>query len=311
MYLVDPQGGRYDLGPAPADATLSDFSGDGTRALFESNADSSSQTVSVVDLQNGSTTAIPLNSGGNFRNVEFSKPDGLAVVFGGINAESGPVAAERLSLTGTVQQVYPTSFPQAGDAVGTMVESPDGTQLVMETDNGEEVVDNSGQPIRFLADPPGQQACELTRWWGDGDVLLNCGTQLWLQPASGTAPTALTSSANTESDINAWQLPDGTYAEGAACGTTWLSKIGADGVSTHLSVPGTPTGGSVAGIGADGDQMAILLTGGCDGGPGSAATATGTLAWYNPATNVVSALLGTSLNGGVVDGAVMLPFDMG
>ena len=38
LYLVSPGGHRYRLGAAPVDATLEDWSGSGTSALFFANA---------------------------------------------------------------------------------------------------------------------------------------------------------------------------------------------------------------------------------------------------------------------------------
>jgi hypothetical protein len=303
IYLVDPQGGRYSMGTSPAGSVLSDWSGDGTKAAFEVQSGTGA-TIYVIDFQTGSTTHFPIADGDYSPGIEFTRPDGLAVIVGGANTQSGPMPTQRYSLTGVLQESYPTSFPQAGTAIGAVAESPDGTQLVLGTQNGLELVSNSGQSISFLAPPSGQQPCFLVRWWGGGDVLINCESGMWIQPVSGAAPTAITNSSAGDTVINAWPLPSGDYAEGAACGTTWLDKVNANGSTTRLNPPGTPVGDSVSALGVYQSRLVIQMTPSCDM-PANSRPTSNTLGYYDPVGNVVTPLLGAGANGGWIDQAVL------
>lgn len=300
LFLIDPEGGRYDLGLAPSATQLSDWSGDGHRALLVSS-DSSSATV--LDLQTDSTNSISIGAQQPFADLDFTRPTGQAFIVPGMSQESGTTPIQRFSLAGSLQQSYPTTFPEAGSSDGSYVESPDGADLALDTRNGLELVSNGGQPVAFLPFPPGQSTCSVVRWWNADEMLDSCPSQLWLVPASGSSPTPLTSAASPGAYLDAWSLPEGTYVEEGACGTTWLDNLNADGSTNRLAVPNTPTGGSVAGLGAFGNQLAITLTPGCD--TGSAAPTSNSLSWYDPATDVVTPLLGSRVNGGWVDQAVL------
>ncbi len=300
LFLIDPQGGRYDLGPAPSGTQLSDWSGDGHRALLVSTG---SSTATVVDLQTGSASSISIGSEQPFADLDFTRPTGQAFIVPGMSEQSGATPIQRFSLAGTLEQTYPTSFAQAGNSDGSFVEAPDGTVLALDARNGLELVSNAGEPVRFLPPPPGQNNCSAIRWWNANDVLDGCPSQLWLVPAPGSSPAPLTSASSPGAYLDAWSLPEGTYVEEGACGTTWLDRLNADGTTTRLAVPDTPTGGSVAGRGTFGSQLAITLTPGCD--TGNATPTSNSLAWYDPATNVVTPLLGSRVNGGWVDQEVL------
>jgi len=305
LYLIDPAGGRYNMGAAPTGVVLSDWSGDGSRALLVSQTPGSAAATSVFiyNLRNGSAARFTVSGQPFALNVRFSLPSGQAVLIPGERTESGALPTERLALTGGLELAYPTSYPGAGNDYGSFAESPDGGSLIFQGANGMELVNNSGQPIRFLAPPPGQVPCNPVRWWNDSEVLAFCSAQLWLIPVSGAPASPLTSAKSPGSYLNAWSLPEGDIAEDAACGTTWLDAVNADGTTRHLDVPDTPSGGSVAGLGAYGSQLAITLTPGCDGGAGKISS--NSLAWYNPADNTVQLLFGGGVNGGWIEGAVL------
>ena len=305
LYLVDPRGGRYNLGAAPPGAVLSDWSGDGSRALLvaETSGAATATPVFIYNLRDGSVARFTVSGQPFPLNVRFSRPSGQAVLIPGENTESGALPAQRFALTGSLELAYPTSYPGAGNDYGSFAESPDGAALIFQAANGMELVNNSGQPLRFLAPPPGQTPCNPVRWWNDSEVLAFCSAQLWLIPVSGAPASPLTSATSPGSYLNAWSLPGGDIAEDAACGTTWLDAVNADGTTRHLNVPDTPPNGSVAGLGTYGSQLAITLTPGCDGG--AAKVSSNSLAWYDPSDNAVRLLFGGGVNGGWIDDAVL------
>ena len=118
------------------------------------------------------------------------------------------------------------------------------------------------------------------RWWNATTVLASCG-RLWLVPASGARPSALTpvrnpaKPPNDYGDLDAWQLPSGLYLQSAgACGTLELNRQAANGSITKVTVPGMTNSPVV--VTAYGAQLLIGQLG-CEGSGGQ-------LAWFNPAT---------------------------
>ena len=208
---------------------------------------------------------------------------------------------ERFSLTGALEQSYPTQFPQAGTYEGAQfLENASGTELVVNTQNGLELMSNSGQPIRALA-THGPGSCSLLGWWSSGSVLASCGNgQLLAYPLSGGRPDQLTSSRDEGTFLGAWHIPSGTYAEAAACGSTWLEKLNSNGTSTTLTIPGAVDAGTVQPLGTLGNQLPLLVAGGCDGlYPYSFVD------WYKPSTNAAKTVIGGPAGGGYVTGAVL------
>ena len=57
-------------------------------------------------------------------------------------------------------------------------------------------------------------------------------------PRSLTAPTNGQNSGQDLGDVNAWQLPAGTFVQAlGACGLIYLAKLNDDGTTTPVSVP--------------------------------------------------------------------------
>ena len=149
----------------------------------------------------------------------------------------------------------------------------------------------AGRVIRKLpvaaADPT--IGCSPARWWNSTTILAECtprgsyAEQLWLVPASGARPTALTpvrKSGPDLGDLDAWSLPSGLYLQSAgACGTLELNKQARNGSVAAVPVPGLPAGASVAVVTALGPQLLIHGLG-CQLG--------GQLAWFNPATKAAT-----------------------
>jgi hypothetical protein len=300
IFLVDPAGGRYDLGAAPA-GRLVDWSGSGTDALFlELPAQGAAGATQVVveNLRTGSQHAFTPQTASTLFQVQFSKPEGEAVLVSG-----APV--RRYGLTGALEQTYPGSIPGAGTpskASGEAVETPSGAEVVLQAADGLDVVTNAGAPVRFLPPPAGQSSCLLDGWWTGDDVLETCGGgALYGQPVGGGNASTVGQGATGGQYIDAWTVAGEVVAEAGACGTTWLVNVGADGTAQKVTVPGA---GSVAGIGVAGRQLAALVTPNCDHPTGQAPKGN-VLEWYTPSSGALRTVLGGSVGGGTVDAAVV------
>ena len=303
LYLVSPRGQRYRLGKAPANASLEDWSGNGRDALFlAQKLDSTTASITVLNLRTGKASGFTVYSGTPYPAISFSRPAGTAIlVQAGASPEGGFLPLQRFSLTGVRELCYPVQFPRAGVVDGGYLETANGTELVFSTQDGMEVVSNAGQPIRALA-LRGPAACQLLNWWNSQSVLGDCAGQLLAFPLSGGRPDQLTTSRDAGTFLGAWHLPSGTYAEAAACGSTWLEKLNTNGTATTLTIPGAADAGTVRPLGAYGDQLPLLVGGGCD-----TRYAYSLIDWYNPAANVAKTVLGGPAGGGYVANAILLP----
>lgn len=302
LYLVDPLGGRYVI---PTVATLGDlvaWSADGQRALFETQTTTSS-VVSVLQLQSGRASTFTIAGSGS-RSIGFTEPDGLAIIAAAQVAASGAVRVQRFDLNGALAHTYPMSFPRAGRINGGLLYSPDGTELVLGTARGLELVANTGQPLRYLPMSSRAGTCQPARWWATGVLLASCTPPnsgiplLWLVPTNGEPPTPLTLTPKRSSgdygDVDAWSLSGGDYLQDlGACGYIYLARLGPGGRTTPVRVPGTAADKSVYVLGAFHDQLALTTSFSCS--PGSVS-----LMWFDPATDVVTPLLGPPVNGGSV-----------
>ena len=300
LYLVDPAGGRYAITtfPPPGDGPspkLVDWSGDGSRALFETDG-SSTVTLTEVDLHTGAKTTFTVKRNGDVT-PRYTRPAGKAVLLE--TRGNGPESLERVDLAGNHQLTYPVGQDFRG-----YLSTPDGTQLVVGTGSGLAMMGNDGSPGKALP-VPGQTDCSPTRWWDNGSTIAvaRCDTQLWLVPIDGRTPTALTAPTNGKGpdygDLNAWQLPAGTYVQATgACGVIYLARLNADGTTSQVSVPGLQSR-SVVVIGAHGGHLDLQAHAGC--GPGLS------LLDYDPAAGTSTVLLGQTINGGGVVDAVPYP----
>ena len=301
LYLVSPGGQRYRLGRAPANAMLEDWSGTGADALFlVQGPNSTAVSIIVLNLHTGRGTRFTAYSGTPFPDLSFSRPAGTAVLFqGGATPNGGFLPVQRFSLTGVRELCYPAQFPQAGAIDGRFLENASGTELVFDTQNGLELVSNAGRPIRALA-THGPGGCGLLGWWNSQSVLTDCSGQLLAYPLSGGRPDQLTSSRDTAAFLGAWHLASGNYAEAAACGSTWLERLNRNGTATILTIPGAVDAGTVQPLGTYGDQLPLLIGGGCDGH-----VAFSFVDWYNPGANTARTVLGGRAGGGYVTDAIL------
>lgn len=303
LYLVDPAGGRYAITtfPPPGDGSrprLADWSGDGSRALLVTGGYGAPKVVIEVDLHSGEQTTFTVND--SFDSARFTRPEGKAVLLETAGYSSHG-SLERVDLAGNHQLTYPVADDFRG-----YLSRPDGTQLVVGTKSGLQLMGNDGVPGKALP-VAGQKDCAPARWWDAGatTVLARCAdspaSQLWLVPIDGGTPTALTAPNNGQKgpdygDTNAWQLPAGTYVQAlGACGVIFLAKLNADGTTSPVTVPNVH-GQTIIVVGVNGSDLDLQAEAGCGGGQ--------SLVDYNPSTGTSTVLLGPPVNGGGVIGAV-------
>jgi hypothetical protein len=247
-------------------------------------------------------------------NPEFTRPDGKAILVssGYRYDDTRPLTLKRLDLNGNEQMRYPTEqLGGAGQFTGNHLESPDGTQLVLDTGHSMVVMGNDGTILRTVTAPMADGECRAVRWWSADVVLTQCtkhhssASQLWTVPLDDSAPTPLTAvnsgqghAPGFEGDLGdgiAWQLSGGTFLQSAGgCGTVFLSRLTPDGHTTRVNVPGMNDSVQVADV--SGDKLELLgKVGCCD---------TTSLVAYDPATNSSTVLPGPPVNGGGVTEAI-------
>lgn len=312
LFLVDPAGGRYPITTLPigTSARVVDWSDDRSHALLQvaTPGSASNYTVRSVDLRDGKLTSFPVVDGSP---IGYARPDGTAVLIGKGHYRDQP-SLERVDLAGNQELTYPVGPDYEGGALPT----PDGTQLILGSSKGLALMGNDGTPGTVLPVPGKLTACSPVRWWTSTVVLARCAEaasfssagQLWRVPVDGTTPTALTAVNSAQGDdpgfkgdygdTDAWQLPSGTFLQSlGACGTVFLSRLTADGHTTRVKIPGVSD--SVLVDGVSGDKLILVAKAGC--GPGTSLLA------YDPAANTYTTLLGPTVNGGSVAGAVVYP----
>jgi hypothetical protein len=108
---------------------------------------------------------------------------------------------------------------------------------------------------------------------------------MWLIPASGARPTALTpvrTSGFDLGDFNAWQLSSGLYVDGfGACGTLVIGRQPAHGKEQQVNVPGAD---SSLVVNATRSRLMVERINACS--PGIS------LVWFNPATRAMKVAIG-------------------
>ena len=278
LYLISPAGQRFPLyhwSPKGGIPSLLDWSGDKTRALlFAPNGG-----LEQLTLTTGKVTHFSL--AGQADPVGYTRPSGSQLI-GTSLTKSGNTMVGRYSLTGKLLKVLTISSNGA-----SVIGSADGRTLVVSTTKGAELVSNSGGVIRQLpVRGTASNTCRPVRWWSSSTVMLSCASngsnpasRLWLVPANGARPTALTPQRSTSSrdlgDMDAWQISGGMYLQAAGpCGTVQLFRQASNGSITLLSPAGTTRNDLIMTV--SGSRMLLDAQTGC---PGSVS-----LLWYNPRT---------------------------
>jgi TolB protein len=272
---------------------LVDWSKDGTRALFTDDGFRKT-VITQVDLRSGTRTTFSVDYPG--ATPRYTRPDGKAILL----TSDFQSTLERVDLAGNHQLTYPV-----GPHFHGYLSTTDGTRLVLDTGSGLILMGYDGVVGKALP-VAGQSMCEPMRWWNTGSTIAvarcrsSAGSQLWLVPIDGTAPTALTAPNKGDhgpdyGDVNAWQLPTGTYVQAAgAGGVTFPAKLNGDGTTSPVSVPQVHSE-YVAIVGVNGGRLELLELMG------------GALIDYDPAAGTSTVLLGPPVSGGGAITAVPYP----
>jgi TolB protein len=183
--------------------------------------------------------------------VGYSRPDGLNLLAEKTLA-SGSITLQRYSLTGKLLKDLATvkglGLVGGWNGIPPAPYNYKGTELVGGTANGVELISNAGGVIRKLPVPKVTEGCAAVRWWSPTTILASCavtnesGPRMWLVPASGARPTALTPVRTGGFDIgdfNAWKLSSGLYVNGyGGCSTLVIGRQPAHGKEQQITVPG-------------------------------------------------------------------------
>ena len=322
-YLVDPKGGMYLIQQwsATLTPTLLAWSGNADTALYVSfTSDSSALSYSLLNLPTGQITQLTLPAGVSV--AGFTRPDGLNLVA----VQQGPqrFRLQRYSLTGalTAQLSYmpvrggQPSLSTCGISCGAL-SSPDGLTAVWAMGGDEmQLVSNLGGIVRRLHVPESgtPPSCAPIRWWGPGMILASCSApgaagaprRLWLVPADGAAPTALTLASGGPAGsgfyTDAWRTGGSIYVTATSptqCpqaptgpGGMDILRLSASGTDTPITIPGT-TGNHNTIVASGGGRLLVLAQTSCPG--------TTSLLVFDPADGASRVVLtGTSGQSGVI-----------
>ncbi len=290
LYLVDPQGGKYKLitwsarsPQARAPWNLVDWSGDTRRALFSSGyAGATREHLHQLQLRTGHVSSFTLPK--DVIAIGYTRPDGLNILAEKGTAESltSKLTLQRYGLTGKLQKRLATVTD-----LGQVAYQSAGAAIAAGALHGLELISNTGGVIRSLPVPGASDGCSAVRWWTKGTVLASCfvtneaGPRLWLVPAGGAKPTALTpvrKGGFDLGDFNAWQLSSGLYLDGyGACGTLVIGRQQRHGKEQMVSVPGAA---SSLIVNATRSTLMVERINACS--PGIS------LVWFNPATRALT-----------------------
>jgi hypothetical protein len=293
LYLVDPKGGRYSLvnwaaGSAATQLQLLGWSGDTRRALFTASGADNTEQVYQVQLRTGRISDFILPRG--VTAIGYTRPDGLNIL-AAKGQSYGAGTLERYSLSGKPQR----SLARVYD-ISQVAYQPGGATLAGGESNGLALISNVGGVIRRLPVPGVKYGCEPVRWWTASKILASClvtsapGPQLWLVPANGSRPAALTPVRTHPTfdagDFDAWQLSSGLYLDGyGACGTLVIGKQPAHGAEQQVNVPGADSSLIVT---ATRSSLMVERINGCNPGV--------SLVWFNPATRKMTVAIATHGN---------------
>jgi TolB protein len=293
LELVDPAGRQYVVHRWPAGTAAPEllaWSGDGTRALLVTQVPNQlprSDRLQQLSLASGRVTAITL--AGKAAAIGYDGPQDRYIL--GSRQAGAQVRIARYDLSGHLVKVLASGG--LGDAA---VPSPAGATLADGGPGGLVLISDSGGVIRSLPVPGTSPAgCSPDRWWTAGVILAGCQDraagrgQLWLVPADGARPSALTPPRGDHSadfgDIGAWSLPGGLYLQAlGACGTVQIFRQAAGGSVTLVPVPHT-TGDNNRILSALGSRLLVQAETGC---PGSES-----LLWFSPVNGAEQWLIRT------------------
>jgi hypothetical protein len=299
LYLISPAGTRYQLARWPNSQTapqLAAWSPDGKRALFQ--VFSGKGGVEQLTLATGQMSGFHMP--GLASPIGYTTPRGLNIVGG--QPEGSGTGLARYTLSGQLARSLGFSTD------GQVLYSPSGTEFATGASHGLKLVSNNGALIRQLPVPrTSTDTCNPVRWWDSGTILASCAPpgsaapQLWLVPASGARPQALTPRRSPSSrdlgDLDAWSLSSGLYLQAAGpCGVLQIFKQARNGSITLVTVPHTMGDNQV--LTALGSRLLIQAPTSCVGSV--------SLLWFNPATRAEQWLIRAPAN--VTGVAMAIPF---
>src|SRR5947209_5684655 len=297
LYLISPGGARYQLARWPdfrSAPELVAWAPDGKRALFQ--VFSGKGGTEQLTLATGRMSTFVMQ--GNATPIGYTTPRGLNIVGTRLSGNSTIVA--RYSLSGRLVQSLGS---------GGALYAPSGTDFAAGTSHGIKLVSNRGSLIRQLP-VPGTSAntCNPVRWWNSGTILASCSPpgsgvpRLWLVPASGAHPKALTPPRNPNrggdlGDLDAWQLSSGLYLQAAGpCGVLHIYRQAPGGSIKLITVPHTNGDNRV--LTARGSRLLVEAPTDCTGSV--------SLLWYDPGTRAEQWLIRAP--GNVIGVANAVPF---
>jgi hypothetical protein len=297
LYLISPGGARYQLARWPDSRTapgLVAWSPDGKRALFQ--VFSGKGGAEQLTLATGRMSTFVMQ--GNATPIGYTTPRGLNIV--GTRQSGNSTIVARYSLSGRLVQSLGS---------GGALYAPSGTEFAAGASHGIKLVSNRGALIRQLP-VPGTSAntCNPVRWWNSGTILASCSPpgsgvpRLWLVPASGAHPKALTPPRNPNrsgdlGDLDAWQLSSGLYLQAAGpCGVLHIYRQAPGGSIKLITVPHTNGDNRV--LTARGSRLLVEAPTDCTGSV--------SLLWYDPGTRAEQWLIRAP--GSVIGVANAVPF---
>ena len=289
LYLASPAGAKYALHTwkaTQAPPKLMAWAGSKTEALFQLVSPKTGLIAEwgEMNLRTGKITNVTF---GKASPIGFTLPTGQQIL-GGYVSGGNNVTIARFTQTGRlVKKLVTESIKYLGGfGLPPTVYSADGTEIAVGAANGVQLVSNAGGVLKKLPVPGAdtRYGCSPVRWWTRSTLLVECmpktgnAPQLWLAPANGARPVALTPVRKTGfdlGDIGAWKLSSGLYLQSlGACGTLEINKQAKNGSVTRVTVPGATDSPVV--VTATTSRLLVWQRG-CEGSGGQ-------LVWFNPGT---------------------------
>jgi hypothetical protein len=173
--------------------------------------------------------------------------------------------------------------------LGGVAYQPNGNELAAGFLHGLKLIRDAGGVIRSLPVPGVNFGCNAVRWWDARTILASCMasattmSRLWLVPASGKTPRALTpvsSRPGLAGYFTAWQLSNGLYVNAHyGCGGSIIERQPSRGPERPVIVPGATY--SLIVTATSSGLMVDRFTTNCGPAP------TSSLVWFNPATRAL------------------------
>jgi hypothetical protein len=244
LYLYDPADGRYLITDRlPAGGRLLDWSPDGARALVQTPA-----AVLQIQLRTGAV----VSSARMPNSVEwtYADPPGSAIiVFTQLGKQT---ELRRYGMDGRLQQRYPSTGPDGVNAVGGVLATDDGAELIVASPAGNTMLlTQTDTLVRRYPLPDGATQCTPMNLWADG-FLESCDSQtgppstLYVQPLAGGPARVLIDQPGLSGGgySGAWQLSNGDLLlrnQAAAITTPCVdenySLLHPDGTLSQLRLP--------------------------------------------------------------------------